>query len=225
MYVPFYLALSYIKVYRTQPEPEFIYLSDARIPPILKRGMVRHDQRRLLLPHDVHDDREDEVAATTTMMTTMTTATTLLDESELQELVKLERSPEETYYKYRGEEILKKSGLSYTIIRVPGFNELATSEASTIDLRASNEVGDRDSHSEDEDDDNGDGKGRNSDIGLVPVSRAEVAQVCVSALLDPSALNKSVYITKKKNQIGRRPVWDEEDISAKFAAIPSDPVS
>ena len=44
----FYLALSYIKVYRSPPEPEFIYLSDARIPPIVKNGMVRDDIRQIL---------------------------------------------------------------------------------------------------------------------------------------------------------------------------------
>ena len=125
------------------------------------------------------------------------TTTTLLNEKELQQKSRLERSPEETYFKYRGEEILTKSGLSYTIIRVAGFNELSTSEASTIDLVKSN-----------------------TDADIVPVSRAEVAQVCVSALLDPSALNKSVYMTKKK-VVGKN-VLDEEDISAKFDAIPSD---
>jgi uncharacterized protein YbjT (DUF2867 family) len=110
-------------------------------------------------------------------------------------MTKMERSPEETYFKYKGEEILKQSGLSYTIIRVAGFNELPTSEASTIDLVHSN-------------------------ANLVPVSRAEVAQVCVSALMDPAALNKSVYMTKKK---ARGNAWEEEDISKKFEELPSDP--
>lgn len=51
---------------------------------------------------------------------------------------------------------------------------------------------------------------------MTPVSRAEAAQVCVSALLDPHALNKSVYIGKQKGTAR------DEDISAKFAALPSD---
>jgi len=208
------MALSYIKVYRAQPEPEFIYLSDARIPPVIRDGMVHH-QRRVLLTEDENnsfanhsqqqqrppgsrsknkdtggesDDKGSSGAAG---------GTTLLDEKELQRKSMLERSPEETYFKYRGEEILIKSGLSYTIIRVAGFNELSTSEASTIDLVNSN-----------------------SETRIVPVSRAEVAQVCVSALLDPSALNKCVYMTKK-TVVGKN-VLDEEDISAKFEGIPTD---
>jgi len=181
----FYIALSYIKVYRVQPEPEIIYLSDARIPPVIRNGMVQH-QKRLLLTDQSTGQSEEQDADTM--------ITTLLDEKTLHTMSQMERSPEETYFKYRGEEILKKSGLSYTIIRVAGFNELPTAEASTIDLVPTN-------------------------ANLVPVSRAEVAQVCVSALMDPSALNKSVYMTKKK-VVGN--VWDEEDISIKFESIPSD---
>jgi uncharacterized protein YbjT (DUF2867 family) len=181
----FYMALSYIKVYRIQPEPEFIYLSDGRIPPVIRNGMVQHERRVVLTNQHAADAEEEDADAWTT---------TLFDEKTLQAISQMDRSPEETYFKYRGEEILKNSGLSYTIIRVAGFNELPTSEASTIDLVRSN-------------------------TNLVPVSRSEVAQVCVSALMDPSALNKSVYMTKKKS-VGR--AWDEEDISAKFEAIPSD---
>jgi hypothetical protein len=48
------------------------------------------------------------------------------------------------------------------------------------------------------------------------VSRDEAAQVCVGALLDPNALNKSVYMSKKKSSNL------EEDISAKFLSLPSD---
>ena len=52
---------------------------------------------------------------------------------------------------------------------------------------------------------------------MSPVSRAEVAQVCVGALLDPNALNKSVYVSKKRSR-----AIDDEDISKKFAAVSSD---
>jgi hypothetical protein len=44
----FFLAISYIKVYRSQPEPEFMYLSDARIPPVVTDNMVHHDRRELV---------------------------------------------------------------------------------------------------------------------------------------------------------------------------------
>ncbi len=208
--VSFYIALSYMKVYRLQPEPEFVYLSDARIPPVVRNGMVRHDQRRLLLdsPTSAGEQSVDFLQ--------------LLDEKTLQGV---ERSPEETYYKFRGEEVLKSSGLSYTIIRVAGYNESPSGEASTIDLtsvshprpRVARKLNGRSP---------GDGKlthsfslldGRiKTNEVFSPVSRAEAAQVCVSALLDSHALNKSVYIGKRKGSAR------DEDISAKFAALPSD---
>jgi hypothetical protein len=76
-------------------EPEFVYLSDSRIPPEISHGMVRHDRRQLFTA-------EKEGAGDM-----------ILDERSLKESATLERSPEETYYKFRGEEILKKSGLRY----------------------------------------------------------------------------------------------------------------
>lgn len=128
--VSFYIALAYVKVYRQQPEPEFVYLSDARIPPTVRNGMVRHDQQKLLTEEevsnfDVVDGRTDGGNSA---------GLQILDEQILKEVETLERSPEETYYKYQGEEILKGSGLSYTIVRVAGFNESPSGEASTIDL-------------------------------------------------------------------------------------------
>lgn len=117
-YIGFYLAFSYIKVYRAQPEPEFIYISDARIPPTIKNGMVRHDLKRIL------SDEECE-------------GQSLFDEKEVKSILEdpKKRSGEELYYKYRGEEILKSSGLQYAIIRVPSLNELPSGEFSTIELR------------------------------------------------------------------------------------------
>ena len=84
---------------------------------------------------------------------------------------------------------------SYTIVRVCGFNESPSGEASTIDLRPNND-------------------------DMTAVSRAEVAQVCAEALLDPNALNKSLYMSKakrKSNDLSR-----EEDMSSKFAVVPPD---
>lgn len=185
----FYLALCYIKLYRSQPEPEFVYVSDARIPPVVRNGMVRHDARMLVTTRG--DGAEDEADGSSSV---------LFDESTLKTAVakdKMARSSEETYYKYRGEEIIKNSGLSYSIVRVPGYNEIPSGEASTIDLRSEPTEGE-----------------------LVAVSRDEVAQVIVSALLDPNALNKSFYVGKKKGK--SRSV--DEDFSAKFAALPTDAI-
>jgi hypothetical protein len=176
----FYLAFSYIKLYRAQPEPEFVYVSDARIPPLVKNGMVRHESRQLV-PIGSEGDEQSLVK--------------LLDDTRLRTAADQDRTEEEVYFKFRGEEILKNSGLSYSIIRVLNYNESPTSEASTLDLRS----------------DNG---------SLSDVSRAEVAQVAVSALMDTKALNKSFYITRK---VGKASVRDE-DISLKFSSLPADAV-
>ena len=169
----FYLAIAYIKVYRAQPEPEFVYLSDSRIPSVVRSGMVKHDVRQLIATP------EDGAAFQ------------IFDGTFMQ----ADRSTEETYYKYRGEEILKNSGLSYAIVRVSGYNESPSGEASTIELKSVNDE-------------------------VIAVSRADVAQVCACALLDSNALNKSFYMSKTKNK--PKNVNADEDISLKFADLPTD---
>lgn len=82
-------------------------------------------------------------------------------------------------------------------MRVCGFNENPSGEASTIDLKPTN-------HEE-----------------MMPVSRAEVAQVCAEALLDPNALNKSLYMGKAKRK--SQDLAREKDLSSKFAVVPPDP--
>lgn len=172
----FYLSFSYVKLYRAQPEPEFVYVSDARIPPIVKNGMVKHENRQLVAAGGGGSG-----------------AVQLLDDKKLRTAADRDRTEEEVYYKFRGEEILKNSGLSYTIIRVMNYNESPSGEASTIDLKASSD-------------------------GITDVSRAEVAQVAVSALMDPKALNKSVYMSKKAGKDSA----SDEDLSAKFSVLPAD---
>jgi hypothetical protein len=156
----FYLAFCYIKAYRSQPEPEFVYLSDGLIPPIVLNGMVCHDSKQIR-----SSDVSGEVGE----------SATIFDEKEAKQVIAnpKDRSAQETYYKYCGEEILSNSGLSYTVIRVAALNELKSATFSSIRLTNSNE-------------------------DLIPVSRAEVADVCVSALLDPNARNLSFYMTKSK---------------------------
>ena len=105
----FYLALSYVKVYRLQPEPEFIYLSDARIPPHIRNGMVRHDRRELLqMAPSSSSHKETAIGGDGG---TTDDAVQIFDEKTLTAITKSERSSEETYFKYRGEDILKSSGL------------------------------------------------------------------------------------------------------------------
>ncbi|GAX18611.1 hypothetical protein FisN_10Hh182 [Fistulifera solaris] len=177
----FYLALSYIKLYKSQPEPEFVYLSDAQIPPVVQNSMIRHEARQLALAGS-----NDDV-----------NTVKLLDDSTFQTLAKdgagRLNSPEETYYKYRGEEIVRNSGLNYAIVRVSGFNEIPSAEETTIDLQPSNEY-------------------------VTSMSRAEIAQVCVSAVMEPNALNKCFYVTKK---VGTVQVTDA-NMKEKFRALPTD---
>ena len=156
----FYLAFCYIKAYRSQPEPEFVYLSDGLIPPVVLNGMVCHDSKQIM-----SSDVSGEVGE----------SATIFDEIEAKKVMAnpKDRSAQETYYKYCGEDILSNSGLSYTVIRVAALNELKSATFSSIRLTHSNE-------------------------DLIPVSRAEVADVCVSALLDPNARNLCFYVTKAK---------------------------
>jgi len=102
------------------------------------------------------------------------------------------RSGEETYFKFRGEEILKQSGLSYAIVRIAGLNELPSGEFSTVQLQQSN-------------------------ADLTPVSRAEVADVCASALLNPNARNVCFYVTKTKP--GERSLGIDEKASKQFVNL------
>ncbi len=121
-WISFYLALSYIKLFRMQPEPEFIYLSDARLGDVDK-GMVNHQLKQVILPNK-ENVRNDG-------------ATTLFDEAEVKRVItnRKDRSAQELYYKYVGEELLRNSGLTYSIVRIPELNELASGEFSTLRLK------------------------------------------------------------------------------------------
>jgi NAD(P)H-binding len=214
----FYLSLSYIKLYRSQPEPEIIYLSDARIPAVVRDGMVKHGSRRLVLPtssssitNNDDDSNNNVLVDDTTFQQAAITKKAMTDSK----LVKaIGRSPEEIYYKYRGEEIVKKSGLSYAIVRVTGFNEVSSGEASTIDVSSIQPP----SLSTMKNNDN--------DISTY-VSRDEIAQVCVNALLDPNALNKSFYVTKKSMKDQQTVIVNDDDkeIASKFASLPADVIA
>ncbi len=94
-WIRFYLALDYIKVYRGQPEPEIVFLSDARIPPVVNDAMVKHDLHRLV---SSSSDSNDSY---------------IIDEEKARKIIEdqTDRSAEETYFKYMGEEMIKQSGL------------------------------------------------------------------------------------------------------------------
>ena len=63
------------------------------------------------------------------------------------------------------------SSQSYCIVRVAGYNEEPTTSSSKLRYKTDNKE-------------------------VSPVSRADVAQVCVNALLDPEASNVSFYLSK-----------------------------
>ena len=105
----FYLALSYIKVYRSPPEPEFIYLSDARIPPTVKNGMVRDDVKQIIPALALEGNGSMQEGGGS-----VPDAYRIFDEEEAKRVTennRLDRSNEETYFKYKGEKLLRDSGL------------------------------------------------------------------------------------------------------------------
>ncbi|KAL7558764.1 hypothetical protein ACA910_010073 [Epithemia clementina (nom. ined.)] len=264
----FYLAFTYIKLYRSQPEPEFIYVSDAKIPSNVAPSSVRHDLQRLILPNPAAADKppmlegslgadraaillDDSTPATVSTTTTTTTTSPLALRSTL-------NAEREAYFKYLGEDILKKSGLAYAVVRVPDFLTDAQAEARAsmrgIDLSseyhaptttktaaAQNGLGGNQNNNKKDDDDDDDDKNNNNQekpaIMAVQETQAvthdQVAQVCVSALLDPNALNKSFYIrpkttTKGGGGGGRAGVVDDDvlqSIANHFKNLPQDPVS
>ena len=104
----FYLAFSYIKVYRSPPEPEFIYLSDARIPPTVKNGMVRDDVKQIIPPLALEGNASVQKGGASA-----SDAYRIFDEQEAKRVNenRMDRSNEETYFKYKGEKLLRDSGL------------------------------------------------------------------------------------------------------------------
>ena len=233
----FYLAISYIKVYRSQPEPEFVYVSDARIPHIVHDHMIEHESKQILPYSEASlqtfsnryngaglsllqsgteiqlELRSGQISPRNAITRTPTT----YDRT----IVYTNMIPEETYYKYRGEELLKKSGLSYAIVRI---GELCDSPASLDDMNdiiLSPSIISSLSSSTSVDEATGNDKQSNSKSNaLVAISRADIAQICVQALLDPNALNKSFYVYHTADT----PSTGKEDMSTKLASLPTDRV-
>ena len=230
----FYLAISYIKVYRSQPEPEFVYVSDARIPHVVHDHMLAHESKQIL-PYSeasfqslsnrnnrdelnlLESGTEIQLQELQSSQMSTRTSTAPLPSSRDNAFLHTNRIREETYYKYRGEELLKKSGLSYAIVRV---SELCDAPASLDGLKNIILSPSSSASSTSAVNDNGNEK---PDIDktneIVPISRADIAQICVQALLDPNALNKSFYAYHADSSS-----TTTADISTKFATLPNDSV-
>ncbi len=92
-------------------------------------------------------------------------------------------------WKFKGEEALRNSGVPYTIVRPGGLTEEPGGD-SEIRIFA-----------------------EDAGEGLIP--RADVAAVCVAALDNPAAMNKTFSVISGVGQAGN-------DLNAAFAAIPPD---
>ena len=78
----FYLAFTYITLYRLQPEPEFVHVSDARIPPKVSPDMIRHEEKRLVLPTNLDGNvrsNSQKEEGETEHMSSSTTSSRILD--------------------------------------------------------------------------------------------------------------------------------------------------
>ncbi|KAA8497699.1 Uncharacterized protein FVE85_5284 [Porphyridium purpureum] len=127
----FYLAVDYIKAYRTQEEPDFVLLSTAQLT---EKGFT-HNAGDLSVPAMADGEQPDPALLA----------------------------------KWRAEEALRNSGLTYCIVRAGDFNEAEGGRRPLLFEQ------DRDLE----------------DKQVRTVSRADVAEVCVRSLLDPRACNIS----------------------------------
>lgn len=238
----FYLAFAYIKLYRAQPEPEFVYVSDARIPPAVMPNCVRHDLQRLILKNPftssgalgTDETAEGMLGGDTSAVLywqdqhhpSLKTNPATSRKTRLQTTIDTER---EMYFKYLGEDVLKKSGLAYTVVRVPDFfTDDTHAEAASSSLRGIELTADNNQPTDDE-------AMLSTTTTTGAVTHDQVAEVCVSALLDSNALNKSFYIRPKSKQQQQPQQMDrttssmddsiDNSIADQFKALPQDPVS
>jgi len=159
----FYMSLSYIKVYRSQVEPEVVLVSDAGIPQHVGQGMLRHDQKEIV--REGSDAGSDDGGS----------------HSNDDDIRSEERR--RAYYHFMVEQVLRNSGMTYTIVRVKAYSE-RQSITSAIKIQQEEEA-------------------------ISAVSRADVAEVCTSVLLDPRACNVCFYLSK----VELPPLSPEENIS------------
>eukprot|EP00612_Vaucheria_litorea_P005911 CAMPEP_0171460514 /NCGR_PEP_ID=MMETSP0945-20130129/5352_1 /TAXON_ID=109269 /ORGANISM="Vaucheria litorea, Strain CCMP2940" /LENGTH=487 /DNA_ID=CAMNT_0011986717 /DNA_START=121 /DNA_END=1584 /DNA_ORIENTATION=- len=130
----FIISIDFIKAYRAQLEPEFIYVSSASVPPLPSKNVQEYDESILKLL-EANDDRK-------------------------------------AYNSALGENVLRKSGLTYTIVRVAGYNN-APGGIQAVKIQQDQE-----------------------NVG--PISRADAADICISCLLDSRACNLAFYASQSK---------------------------
>ncbi|PSC74312.1 epimerase [Micractinium conductrix] len=98
-------------------------------------------------------------------------------------------------YKYKGEEVLRRSGVPYTIVRPGGLSNDPAGQAQLVVAQG----------------DKGSGK----------VSRADVAAVCVAALSDPAARNVTLELVSKP-AVGQPAAPLPKQLKGLFAGLQAD---
>lgn len=165
----FYIAVSYIKIYRSNIEPEFIYVSDSSIPEIIS------NQERMA-PNTILEQSQNSEKS--------------LNEVELNLGLDLRRFSDETYFKFLGEQFLRNSGLSYTILRISGFNDSPVGNLSNLSLVQTASPLEQ--------------KRSSSYSSSSPVSRVDVAEIVARCLLDPNTCNTTFQIFKGNREEERK---------------------
>mmetsp|Transcript_58 Transcript_58/g.93 ORF Transcript_58/g.93 Transcript_58/m.93 type:complete len:590 (+) Transcript_58:93-1862(+) len=154
----YYLAIDYIKAYRTQEEPDFVFLSSAELS---RSKLGRELQQSGAVTGSAKLALDSIAAETTEQLSGASTATLNLNAVDARVLAK-----------WRAEQSLRLSGLTYCIIRA---GELTDEEGGKRPLVLG------------QDDNTGLSESPNQSIGRI--SRADIAEICVRSLLDPRACN------------------------------------
>ena len=135
------------------------------------RAIAWEDGKGETITHEEQEDNDQDHVPSANVGGTVNGETSLSQERDL-------------YYRFMEEDILKKSELAYAVVRIPSYygeeDQVKAARASLqgIELSASPLVPQR-PHDK------------------VAVTHDQVVQVCVSALLDANAMNKSFYIRPK----------------------------
>jgi len=201
----FYVSLSNVKAYRKRDEPEFVYISDAGVGPLISSSTKAAASAAAKAAESTHSNgvvdgsvpaaaaaaKEAEIASAAAEAAAAEAAATGADEEASGALVRVEDAEQRaarvrrTHTKRRGELMLQKSGLTYFIVR-----------AATLDDRPS-------------------GSRRLAFTqGAAPVegtiARTDVAEVAVRSLLDPRACNVACTVSETA---AAAPSAFEQDIS------------
>ncbi|KAL1495685.1 hypothetical protein AB1Y20_016548 [Prymnesium parvum] len=152
----FYLSVAHIKAYRKRDEPELVYLSDA--------GVGRHWRRQM-----TDAVLSSASANSTAVYSDASNATAAAPPTDGGVTVQ-----ERVQVKLQGEDLLRRSGLTYFIVRPSELED----RPGGGNIKISQDLAD--------------------DAVMKKVSRTDVAEVIVSSLLDPRACNVACTLTSSE---------------------------